>query len=153
MFRAGSTLWSPVAVHPLQARLHLYNVHTLSPVNTAHTVHSLHCKHFTRCTHRTHWRQPNLYSKAIELVCGGSPIGCVLVERKAQNRGKWEQQQHRTSLDQLLVQHKCTVMGKINGKYLQLPFPTLQGPSPLQSTPDWESRRWLAFFLGVGEDW
>ena len=49
---------------------------------------------------------------AIELVCGSFLIGCVLVERKAQHRGKKEQQQHRTSLDQLLVQHECTVMGK-----------------------------------------
>ena len=32
--------------------------------------------------------KPNIYSEAIELVCGGSPIGCVLVERKAQHRGK-----------------------------------------------------------------
>ena len=49
---------------------------------------------------------------AIELVCGGFLIGCVLVKRKAQHRGKKVQQQHKTSLDQLLVQHKCTVMGK-----------------------------------------
>ena len=27
--------------------------------------------------------KPNLYCKAIELVCGGSPIGCGLAERKA----------------------------------------------------------------------
>ena len=27
--------------------------------------------------------KPNLYCKAIELVCGGSPKVCVLVERKA----------------------------------------------------------------------
>ena len=39
-----------------------------------------------------HWRKPNLYGKAIELVCGGSPIFCVLVERKAQHRGMWRQQ-------------------------------------------------------------
>ena len=58
-----------------------------------------------------------------KLVCGGSPVACVLVERKAQHRGKWKQQQHRTSLHQVLVQHKCTVEGKMNGKYLQLPFP------------------------------
>ena len=41
------------------------------------------------------------------LVCGGSPIACVLVECKAQHSGKLEQQQHRTSLDQLCVLHKC----------------------------------------------
>ena len=70
--------------------------------------------------------KPNLYSEAIELVFGGSPIGCVLVERKAQHRGKLEQQQHRTSLDQLLVQHKCTVVDKMNGNYLQLPYSSLQ---------------------------
>ena len=34
--------------------------------------------------------KPNLYCEAIELVCGGSPIGCGLVERKAQDRVKWE---------------------------------------------------------------
>ena len=27
--------------------------------------------------------KPNIYSKAKELVCGGSPMVCVLVERKA----------------------------------------------------------------------
>ena len=32
--------------------------------------------------------KPNLYCEAIELVCGGSPIGCGLVERKPQLRGK-----------------------------------------------------------------
>ena len=37
--------------------------------------------------------KPNLYCEAIELVCGGSPIGCVLVEWKAQGRVKWEGQQ------------------------------------------------------------
>ena len=62
--------------------------------------------------------KPNVYREAIELVCGGSSIGCVLVYRKVQHRGKWEQQQLRTSLDQLFVQHKCTAMGKINGNYL-----------------------------------
>ena len=64
---------------------------------------------------------------AIELVCAGSPIGCVFVERKAQYKGKWEQYQHRTSLDKLVVQHKRTVMGEINGNMLQLPFSTIQG--------------------------
>ena len=58
---------------------------------------------------------------------GGSPNGCVLVEKKAQHRGKWQQQQHRTSLDQLLVQHKCTVMDEMNGNCEQLPFSTLRG--------------------------
>ena len=47
--------------------------------------------------------KPNLSSKAIELVCCGTPTGCVLVERKAQHRGKWEQQQQRTSLERDLV--------------------------------------------------
>ena len=47
--------------------------------------------------------QPNsIYSEAIELVCGGPPIGCALVERKAQHKVKKEQQQHRTNFDQLL---------------------------------------------------
>ena len=29
--------------------------------------------------------KPNLYCEAIELVCAGSPICCVLVERKSQS--------------------------------------------------------------------
>ena len=53
-----------------------------------------------------HCRQTKLYSKAIELVCGGTPIGCFLVDRKVHHRRKKDQHQHRTSLDQLLVQHK-----------------------------------------------
>ena len=28
--------------------------------------------------------KPNLYCEALELMCGGSPIGCGLVESKAQ---------------------------------------------------------------------
>ena len=76
----------------------------------------------------------------MELECGGSPIGCVLVERKAQHRGKWEQHQHRTSLDQLKVKHKCTVWGGMNGNYLQLPFSSQQGPSSLRGLPDQKSR-------------
>ena len=51
--------------------------------------------------------KPDLYSKTIELVCGGSPIGCVLVERKAQHRGKWEQQQHRGKWEQ--QQHRTSL--------------------------------------------
>ena len=34
--------------------------------------------------------KPNLYCEAIELVCGGSPKICVLVERKSQHRVKLE---------------------------------------------------------------
>ena len=75
-----------------------------------------------------------LYSEAIQLVCGGSPIACVLVERKAQHRVGATA--HRTSLDQLLVHCKCTVMGKVNGKYLQLVFSSLQGPSTLRGPAD-----------------
>ena len=41
-----------------------------------------------------------------------------IAKRKVQHRGKWEQQQQRTNLDELLVQHECTVMDKINGNYL-----------------------------------
>ena len=37
--------------------------------------------------------KPNLYCEAIELVCGGSPKICVLVERKSQHRVRWEGQQ------------------------------------------------------------
>ena len=68
--------------------------------------------------------------------CGGCPIGCVLVDRKAQHRGKKEQQLRRTSLDQLLLQHKCTVMGKMNRNDLTLPFFSLQRPSSLRGPPD-----------------
>ena len=35
--------------------------------------------------------KPNLYCEAIELVCGGSPKICVLVEWKALDRVKSEQ--------------------------------------------------------------
>ena len=81
--------------------------------------------------------QPNsIYSEAIELVCGGPPIGCALVERKAQHKVKKEQQQHRTNFDQLLVQHKCRVMSKMNRNYLQLSFSSLQGPSSLRGPQD-----------------
>ena len=34
--------------------------------------------------------KPNLYCEAIELVCGGSPRICVLVERKSKHRVKLE---------------------------------------------------------------
>ena len=34
--------------------------------------------------------KPNLYCEAIELVCGGSPKACVLVEWKALDRVKSE---------------------------------------------------------------
>ena len=34
--------------------------------------------------------KPNLYCEAIELVCGGSPKICVLVERKSLHRVKSE---------------------------------------------------------------
>ena len=38
----------------------------------------------------THWRQTKLYSKAKELVCGGSdsPIGCVLVGKESTEQRK-----------------------------------------------------------------
>ena len=39
----------------------------------------------------------------------------------------------KTSLDQLFVQYKCTVMADINGHYLQLPLFSLQG-FPLYET-------------------
>ena len=52
---------------------------------------------FSMCGHRC---IPNLCSGAIELVCGGSPIACVLVESKPQHSGKREQQQHRTTADE-----------------------------------------------------
>ena len=76
--------------------------------------------------------KPNLYCKAIELVCGGSPKACVLVERKVRHslcprkeespaQSKVGAIAAKTSLDQLFVQYKCTVMDEINGNYLQLP--------------------------------
>ena len=34
--------------------------------------------------------KPNIYCEAIELVCGGSPKACVLVEWKALDREKSE---------------------------------------------------------------
>ena len=37
--------------------------------------------------------KPNLYCKAIELACGGSPKVCVLIEWKARHRVKSEQWQ------------------------------------------------------------
>ena len=73
------------------------------------------------------WCIPNLIRGAIGLVCGSPLIGCVLAECKVHHIGKWEQQQHGTSLDHLRVQHKCTVMGEINGNILKLPVSTLQG--------------------------
>ena len=73
-----------------------------------------------------HWCIPNFNSVAKELVCGGSPIAWVLTECKTQHSGKWRQQQHRTSLDQLRVLHKCTVTGELNGILLLHPVSTLQ---------------------------
>ena len=54
-----------------------------------------------------HWCIPNLFSGAKEKVCGCSPIACVLIECRVQYGGKWEQQQQRTNLDQLRIQHRC----------------------------------------------
>ena len=42
----------------------------------------------------------------------------------------------QNSFEQLLVQHKCTVMGKMDGIYLQVPYSSLQGPSSLRGPPD-----------------
>ena len=39
----------------------------------------------------------------------------------AQCSGKWELKQHRTSLDQLRIKQKCTIIGEINGFFLQPP--------------------------------
>ena len=61
------------------------------------------------------------------MVCGGSLIGCVLIECKDQHSGKWEQQQHRTSSNQLCIQQKCTAMREMNGKCWHLPVSTLHG--------------------------
>ena len=61
-------------------------------------------------------------------------IFCVLVERKAQNLHAGATA-HRTSLDQMLAQHKCTDIDKMNRNYFQFPFYTLQGPSFIQGPP------------------
>ena len=82
---------------------------------------------------------PNLHSEAIEMVCGGSSIGCVIVERKAQYRGKWEKQQHRTSMDQLEVQHECTVKGGMNGN-----TPAVQAAGAVPSQCNFTTRQNLA---------
>ena len=73
-------------------------------------------------------------------MCSNSPIACVPVEFKAKRRGKWEQQQQRTSLDQLCIQHKWTVMGEMNDNLMPLPV------LPLQEFPLYKVRR-----LGLGE--
>ena len=49
---------------------------------------------------------------------------------------------YRTSLDQLFVQQKCTVIDKMAGNNLQLQLSSLQGSSTLHGPPDWESRNW-----------
>ena len=41
---------------------------------------------------------------------------------KSPAQRKVEQQQYRTSLNQLFVQHKCTVLFKINDNYLSYPW-------------------------------
>ena len=92
---------------------------------------------------------PNLSFSLNQLVCGSSPIACVLVECKSQHSGKWEQQQHRNSLDHLRVQHKFTVMGEMNAA----PSFHSTGISNLRGPPDWERRHWWAYSLGVGEVW
>ena len=43
---------------------------------------------------------------------------------------------YRSSLDQLFVQHKYTVTGKMAGNHLQLQLSSLQGPSTLRGPPD-----------------
>ena len=37
---------------------------------------------------------------------------CVIVECRAKHIGKWEQQQHKTSFNQLLMQHKNERLGE-----------------------------------------
>ena len=66
--------------------------------------------------------KPNLYCEAMDLVCGGSPKVCILdcrVESLAQS--KVGAMAAKTSLDQLFVQYKCTVINAINDNYLQIP--------------------------------
>ena len=72
-------------------------VHRFIPGHHIHTVFVIsfalnHCKADLAVACQTVIKhigaKPNLYCEAIELVCGGSPIGCGQVERKAQLRGK-----------------------------------------------------------------
>ena len=63
--------------------------------------------------------KPNLYSEAIELVCGGSPNICVGRE-EIPAKSKVGGTAAKTILDQLFAQYKCTVMDEINRHYLQL---------------------------------
>ena len=87
----------------------------------------------------------NLIRKAMELVCGGSLIACVLVECNAQHSGKWKQQQQGPSLDQVRVYG----YGWNQWNFLQLPVSTLQGPSTLWDPPDQESYDlWPYSFFG-----
>ena len=68
--------------------------------------------------------KPNLYCEAIQLVCGGSPIGCGLVERKAQLRGKQEGQQPKPVINSCLystsVQSWMKSMGTICSSHFSL---------------------------------
>ena len=125
---------------PPAPALSCYLVQSVTAPKPVTALQSRHSRPTTDPRPAPHWRKPNLYSEAIELVCGGSPIGCALVEWKAQHREFWEQLQHRTSLDQLFVQHKCIVLGQLNGNYLHLPYSILQGLSTLRGPPVWESR-------------
>ena len=79
--------------------------------------------------------QTNLYIKAIELVCGGSPFVCVLIERKTstENTGRncstkpvWITCLYNTNVH-------CTVMCQFNGNYLRLPYAHVQRLSTLPS--------------------
>ena len=64
--------------------------------------------------------KPNLYYRAIELVWVGSSKVCVLVRVESLAQRKVGALADKTSLDQLFVQYKCTVMDKINCNYWQL---------------------------------
>ena len=64
--------------------------------------------------------KPNLYCKAIELVCGDSSSLCPCRE-ESPGQCKVGAIAAKTSLDQLFVHYKCTIMDEINGHNLQLP--------------------------------
>ena len=75
-------------LHGLSALHELPALHGLIALHGLHALHKLRVLHGLPSLQKTIGAKPKLYSKAIELVCGGSPVGCVLVERKAQPRGK-----------------------------------------------------------------
>ena len=79
----------------------------------------------------------------------GSPIGCVLVEYEAQHSGEWEQQHHRTGLDQLGVQ----LWVKQMEIYCSSQFTLHRDISLHEDTANGRAAAHEVTFLGVGELW